>query len=502
MNLRRWLRRLAIALVGGASFTPALGDDRSVAATENPEERIRRLESLLDAQQKRIQSLEQQASSAIAQDQDAARVEVMRRQIREILGEESFRESLMPSTMLAGYDGGFYIKDSADNFHLQVNGHFQFRWTHYGTQADNRWLLPGTHRNDRTGFDVQRMRLALKGHAYSKDLTYNITLRSDAGDTYDTRIHYAFVNYKHHEALQLQAGIFRLASTRAQMQSDANFNFIDRPMVDAVFGLGIGTGLRLWGELFEKKLVYYFDVVNSLNSPDNRTITPDPAEMDSNPAILFRTVWNVIGEAKDFKVDGDLDNSKGPVLNFGFHYAFNEDESDLGTTRIVYPAPRPRFGRGGYGLTTSNGLQINQFGFDMGFKCNGFSAIGEYILRIQDVRRAGRTPYTSLWLLTGDGSTNVQHGAYMQFGYFLPIPGMENKVEAVARVGGISALAGGQEGSWEYTGGVNYYIKGNNVKLQTDVTKIYEVPISNNASSLATVNDDALIFRVQLNVAF
>ena len=58
------------------------------------------------------------------------------------------------------------------------------------------------------------------------------------------------------------------------------------------------------------------------------------------------------------------------------------------------------------------------------------------------------------------------------------------------------------EGTWDYGGGLNYYIQGHKVKIQTDVTKVSEVPISNSQYSLANVNDDALIWRVQLQVAF
>ena len=89
----------------------------------------------------------------------------------------------------------------------------------------------------------------------------------------------------------------------------------------------------------------------------------------------------------------------------------------------------------------------------------------------------------------------------MQAGYFLPIPGLEKKLEAVARVGGISVNTEGSEGTWIYSGGLNYYFEGNRVKLQTDVTKITEVPISA-GGWLGNVNDDALIWRVQLQVAF
>jgi len=111
-------------------------------------------------------------------------------------------------------------------------------------------------------------------------------------------------------------------------------------------------------------------------------------------------------------------------------------------------------------------------------------------------------PLAPLYAATGDDSTNAQHGGYVQAGYFLPIPGWEKRLEAVARVGGISALSGGQEGTWEYAAGLNYYIEGHNVKVQMDVTKVSEAPVADSYTSLANVNDDALVWRVQLQVAF
>jgi len=49
--------------------------------------------------------------------------------------------------------------------------------------------------------------------------------------------------------------------------------------------------------------------------------------------------------------------------------------------------------------------------------------------------------------------------------------------------------------------GLNYYFD-EKVKLQTDLTYLYEVPITSSYASLANVNDNALIFRMQLQVAF
>jgi len=500
---RQLIRNLCSLTAIGLCTAVNLADESPASEPETADEKVARLEALLEAQQKRIDQLEQRVAVGSAREQESQRVEAMRQQIREILSEKEFRESLMPSTVLAGYDNGFVIRSSDEKFLLRTNGRLQFRWTHYATRADNRYLNPGLQRNDRTGFDLQRLRLTFSGHAWDKDLTYLFELRADAPDQNRAEVQFAWVNYRFYDELQFMAGIFRLASTRAQVMSDANLQLIDRPVTDAVFGLGIGLGARVWGRAFDKRLEYYLDVVNSLNTDDNRTITPDPAEMDSNPAILARLVWHALGEEplKDFVDQGDLEFHQTPALDLGFHYAFNEDEGDSRTTRLPFPLTR-NLGRGGFGLTNTNGLQINQFGWDAGFKYMGFSATAEYILRIVDPRRAGRQPFSPWWLLTGQEDTTVQHGAYGQIGYFLPIPGLEKKLEAVAHVGGISTLANGREGTWVYGGGLNYYIQGNKVKLQTDVMKVSEVPISSNERSLANVNDDALVFRVQLQVAF
>ncbi len=473
------------------------------ATQDQHDNRVAQLEARVQAAAERIARLERAADAASARIPDADRAAQLRAQIRAVLTERDFAQSLVPATVSAGYDNGFFIRDATGAFSLLVNGQLQLRWTHYATRADNRWLAPRLQRNDRTGFDLQRARVAFTGAAYHPDLTYNLTVRADAPDSGDVSILYGWVNYRISDAFQLRAGVFRLASTRIQFQSDLNFNFVDRPMTDAVFGLGIGTAVRVWGELLDKRLAYYVDVANALGTPENRTISPDPADMDSNPAILARVVWRALGEqpGKDFAVDPDLPRHVQPALEFGAHYAFNADQADTRTLRIPYPLPRGN-GRGGFGLTTSNGLQLHQFGVDAGFKLQGLSLIGEYILRLLDVRRADRSPYTPLWQLTGDASTNAQHGAYVQAGWFLPIPGLEDKLEAVARVGGISATSGGREGTWEYTGGFNYYLAGPRTKLQFDVTKVTEVPISNSYSSLATVNDDALVFRAQVQVSY
>jgi phosphate-selective porin OprO/OprP len=489
-------------LLVGAFTGLALGEDASDSQVNSEE--LARLEALLQSQQNRIERLERRLVATRAQGQDTARTEAMKQQIREVLSEQEFRESLMPSMMQAGYDKGFFIRSSDENFLMKINGRMQFRWTHYNVQSRNRYLQPRLQKDDSTGFDVQRLRLAFGGHAYSPDLTYYIQLRSGVGTGYDTRLRDAFVNYRFSDGFQFRAGCFKIAATQQTLTSSGDLQFVDRSMTDTVFELSRGIGVRFWGQIFDKRLEYFVDVMNSFNGAGNRTITNDPAELDGNPGLAFRAVWHALGEnpGKDLKVESDIEFHDSPALDFAFHYAFNDDQGDAETTEIPFPIPRRRAGVGGFGLTDTNGLQLNQFGFASAFKWRGFSARGEYILRMIDPRRAGRQPFASWWLMTRQGDTTVQHGAYLQMGYFLPVPGLERKLEAVARVGGISTLANGQEGAWEYAGGLNYFIHKDKVKLQADVTKVTEVPISSNGASLANVNDRPLIFRVQLQVKF
>jgi phosphate-selective porin OprO and OprP len=508
MSGRQYRVCLFGAVLASLLAGPVWADEGTPASSDGS---VARLESLLEAQQKKIDVLEQQVATAQSADMDSARIEQMKQQIREVLSEQEFRESLMPSTVQAGYDNGFFIKSSDDKFQIKFNGQFQFRYTYYGTRQENRYLSPGLRRHDRSGFDIARARLRLSGHAYSKDLTYLIEFDSSSPADLDTTLLYGWVNYRVIDEFQIKAGVFLTATTRANIGSTAAMQFVDYPIANGVFGLSRALGVRMWGKLFKGRGIYYLDIMNALNGPTRETITTDETQNadghDNNPGIAFRTVWNIItgscaypADEGDFVDPCDYAIHTSPAWNVGFHYAYTEDWHK-GTLRIPFPR-RTFFRDGGFGLTSSQGLQVHQFGFDTGFKIQGFSLTGEYVLRLLDVRDADHAPYTPLFLLTGDDSTNAQHGGYVQAGYLLPIPGFERKIEVVGRVGGVSALSGGQEGTWDYGGGINYYIEGHRVKLQMDITKVSEAAFSNATYSLANVNDDALIWRVQLQVAF
>ncbi|MBU0617693.1 MAG: hypothetical protein KKI02_08240, partial [Planctomycetes bacterium] len=222
----------------------AFAGDGASSAQGDSGDKVARLETLLNAQQTKIEALEEQLASASAQEEDAARVEAMKQQIREVLSEQEFRESLMPSMMQAGYDKGFFIKSADENFLMKIGGLMQFRFTHYGTRSNNRYLTPRLERDDRTGFDFNRLRINFKGHVFDPDLTYFVEFRTDAANGYDGILSWAYIDYKFCEAFHFRAGKFKSASTRANTTAHENLQFMSRPMVDAVFGLGFNLGVR------------------------------------------------------------------------------------------------------------------------------------------------------------------------------------------------------------------------------------------------------------------
>lgn len=484
-----------------AALGVMLGGKSALARADSADEAtLAALENMRVAQQERLRTLEAQAAQ---EEPERLRAAALRAQIRELLADAEFREELAQTTTLAGYDDGFFLKSSDDAYTLNLNGFMQFRWTHAGVQARNRYLDRQRERDDRTGFDIQRIRIIASGNVGSENLTYEFDVLADSPEQYNAGLLWAYFNYRFADEFQVTAGRFNIPGTRANYGDERGYQLIEMPLADAVFNIGDGTGVMIWGDVAAARISYYASIVNGLNGPDNRVITSDDQrELDGNPAFVGRLVWHALGDDPDAgQYEGDTHFLESPALNIGAHYAFNEDDGDADTTLIPYPWVAPR-GGGGFALTNSNGLRVQQAGVDATFKFMGFSLAAEYEVRFLDVTRSNDLPLAPLYRLTGDKSTNAQHGAYLQAGYFLPIPGFEKKVEIAGRVGGISALAGMHEAAWEYAGGVNWYLHGHHLKVQTDVTRIQEAPISNEYLGLGNVNDGALIWRVQMQVAF
>jgi phosphate-selective porin OprO/OprP len=410
--------------------------------------------------------------------------------------DPQFRDQL---PLNAGYDNGFFIRSGQD-FLLKINGLLQARYVGYcasnDVNYDHNSTLYGTDvGNDRSGMEFNRIRLDFSGYAWDPNFTYRIELQAD--DTDSVSIYYAWMNYKFADPAQLRIGLFKPPFGRQELTSNQKLLLVDRSMPNEVFNLGRSMGVMFHGSVLGKRLDYAASVTNGFRNNLDQVDNPDATnELDTNPAVAARVVWHALYEhlGNDFEGEPDLEYHKKPALDFGTSFAFNKNVGDQHNVTLPFSIPDAvRVGPGGYGLITdTEGTDITQWGADAAFKYLGFSMQAEYFLRM-----VNSSTNTSDWFLaTGDGGSTHQQGGYVQAGYFI-IP---QKLELAARLGGIWDFD--NDNTWEYAGGVNYYIRGHNLKLQADVTRIYELPVHSAGREFMNQNDDATIFRVQLQAAF
>ena len=84
-----------------------------------------------------------------------------------------------------------------------------------------------------------------------------------------------------------------------------------------------------------------------------------------------------------------------------------------------------------------------------------------------------------------------------QAGYFV----VPKKLELVSRVGGVHI--DNTNDSYEFAGGWNYYIYGQDLKLSMDLTYIDDLPITSSSANFDGVqNNSLMMLRTQLQFQF
>ncbi len=483
-------------LVAGAVLSLCMGGLCPVVAdekTDDLQQRLDRLQTLVETQQQTINELESKLDVMSSDDWDAARIEEIKKVVREVMADADFRESLYPDVMQVGYDHGFYIKSSDEAFLLNISGVLQVRWTGTNRQTDNPRLTGRQKQDDINGFEIEKLFLTFAGHIHTDKLTYLITVMGDTDINHSWTTYYALVNYEIMEEFQVAAGLMDMPQGRQFMSWDSKLQFVDRSMVEEAFFLGQSIGVMAHGTL-AKRLTYMAGVFNGVNNPSD---SPSMDELDTNFSYAARLVGHILGEGIDPVKDGesDLAYSKDPLLDAAVSMYYNDDNGDTNGPRLLYSIPdqiRRGRGIGGNADTDATGTDYLGFGADVAFRYRGFSATAEWYIRTVD----GDDELSDWELFTGSsGSSHVQ-GAYVQAGYFI----VPKKVEVAARMGGIWDNA--DDNTWEYTFGVNYYpFSSHNFKIQADFTRISESPITSDWINV-TQNDEINMIRVQLQAAF
>jgi phosphate-selective porin OprO/OprP len=322
---------------------------------------------------------------------------------------------------------------------------------------------------------VRRAKFWLKGHAYTKDLTYKVQVNFVEGGS-NKLLEDAALNYKFIKEAQLQVGQEKVPFARQELTSSGAQQFVDRSSATDAFKPGRDIGAMLHGSLFEGILGYNLGWYGGAGQSVLRS--------SNNNALAARIAVNPLGEMK--YSEADLDNSQKPLVSFGANY-FGDSlkatrvgtATTLETNNLGFAGSNGWLGKSKNWFTATEKVSINTFGMDAAFKWLGFSAQGEYFIGQAD----------------GDITNTILRGQgfYAQMGYFI-IP---KHLEVATRYSYVDPNRDASNDlNTQVQGAVSYYFNKHNLKLQADVTNIHQ------QVAQPKQNTDEMQYRLQAQIIF
>jgi hypothetical protein len=461
-----------------------------------------------DGLQEQVQMLQQRVAELEAQQSQQAVQERNAELLRQMMGEfakSSYRQS-QDTALTAGYDKRFFIKSADDQFSLQFDTHLQFRHSYLLSDDGDTKLdkegLPAVDGVDSSAsaFEAERARIQMSGHVL-KDLNYMIVMEMDDDVSNSAYLLDYILAYSFMPEFGVQAGRYKGAVGKQWVTSDSKTMLVGGSLATSVFSIGRSTGVEAFGELplADTKLHYRAGMYNGINDARSAPF----AQNDNNPAVAARLVLPLMGATPaDFENESDIEGHENLVAQLGTSFVYGnnrtEDHFSGGTDDNFVVLLEGGDGR-------SNGVNMGgeatMLGADASLKCNGFSATVEGFYQHADLDGTEAT-YANEFGNTRDilGVTGLEldnYGWYAQAGYFI-VPGT---FELVSRVGGV--YVDNTNDCHEYSGGWNYYISGQDLKLSMDITYLDDLQVVDSGLNYDGVQNNALfLVRTQLQFMF
>lgn len=357
---------------------------------------------------------------------------------------------------------GFTFTSQDEKFQLSLGGRMQFRYTFTDKESGQ----------DSSTWDAKRIKFYLNGYAYTKDLTYALQLDlRQAGNS--KMLQDANLNYRIIDEAQIKLGQYKIPFLRQELTSDGNLELVDRSIVVDAFKPSYDIGVSLNGKV-AKGLVYYN--IGGFGGAGQTT-----GRTTNDNLLAARVAVNPLGDMA--YSEGDLDNSKKPLVSVGADY-FRNTVTQSEVAKMSPPNYLSSTANGwvakGLGTLLPNSTDkadIDSYSVDAAFKWMGLSAQAEYVLGQAECQRTG--------------SLLRAQGFYAQAGYMI-LP----KLEAALRYSYYDPnrdLA--NDHIIETIGAVSYYFDKHRLKLAADVGNIH----TQTGVSAAT---DNMQYRVQAQITF
>jgi len=335
------------------------------------------------------------------------------------------------------------------------------------TRLRAQYLYQGTVAADEDAehyFMIRRARLQFSGNMWGKKNKFKaefaVSPRDDSfegvdlnGDDIDdanlvktTPLLDWYQEFTHFRDLNVRIGQYKVPYSRQRVISSGNLQLVDRSVTgNAEFTLDRDLGIDIRSkDLFGLDLLKYYAgvYIGEGRNTSNKTIGAG----DQGLMYIARVEILPLGSFKDYS-EADLARSTEAGLSIGAAYAYIDE------------APKTR-GILGSTITDDVWSYHNMTG-DLMLKVAGFSLLSEVFMR-QGEAESGAA--------TSDG-----WGAMGQAGYLLP----HTALEITGRYGmnrriGTEAESSFDEGLNEAGGGIGYYFAHHNLKLQSDVFRIWD----------------------------
>jgi len=416
--------------------TPRLG-----AQTPSESERLQKLERAVDQLQKRNAELEQEVSSLKKQTASAAEVGAKMKTKVFYDGKSYVEKAVVEEEKLP-----VYVQQRGPELKLVLGGFIQMNFED-GDVSAFEGRFGQTALKDR--FRLRRARINLTGD-FAEQFDFKIEgdfENSDGISSSRTAFEGTdiFVNWHQFPEAQVKAGQWKAPFGLEQLTPDTSLYIIERSLPTGAITPERQIGVQLWGKPFasvwpdEKDLLTYYAGVFNGNGR-NTTVNDNNNFMYVGrlESTLFKAkMW---GQDSYLKLGADVLNSrddKGTNISQTLNLLVNSDGS---LSPFVLPGADER----------------TAWSVDAWLKLGPFDLIGEYLEEYVNGRTVNGVPPGF-----ADFTTN---GYYITAGYFL-IP---KKLQAAVQWQDLNPGQRGSDGIHSITGGLNYYIHGDDIKLMVD----------------------------------
>lgn len=298
---------------------------------------------------------------------------------------------------------------------------------------------------------VRRLRLRLEGFVYDPKFTYMIQLAFSRGDMdYDDTkfpniIRDAVFFYNFSNNFSISMGQTKLPGNRQRVNSSGDLQLPDRSIVNSIFNVdrdfGIQTNYR--GKLGQQ---FTYVLRGAISSGEGRNFNDAQDGLAYTGRIELLPLGQFTNNGDYF--EGDLAREPKPKISIGTSFSNNENAKRAG---------------GQLGKFLFEGRDIETLMIDFLFKYNGWAFAAEFLSRdaSNPITINPEDPLEEQHVYIG-------HGENYQTSYLF-----RNNFELVGRYSKVTPkdeIKTLEEIQSQYTLGINKYLRGHRLKLQTEFT--------------------------------